>query len=611
MVRPLKLRCPVLRYIVSGAVFGVLVMSNCLSQITQRVSVSNQGAQGNGHSNAVGLTEDGRYVCIVSTAGNLVAGDTAGHTDVFVRDRRRGITERVSVNSNGQQGNADSAGGWISAHGSLVAFSSWASNLVASDTNSHSDVFVRDRVLANTELVSVSSTGNQGNGDSFASQITPDGRFVVFMSTSDNLDPGDTNQSFDVFVRDRQGGQTECVSVSSGGVRGNGQSTGGSISDDGRYVVFTSDASNLVPGDTNSDSDVFVRDRQAGTTERVSVATDGSQGVPAKFYDVEGRISSDGRFVAFISSAGNLVSGDNNGLSDVFVRDLQLRTTERVSLGSHGQEGNGDVGHPRISAGGRFVAFSSDSSNLVDGDTNGASDVFLVDRALGTIERTSLSSLGEQSNGPVGGGNVEMARGGAIISFDSPASNLVPGDTNNDWDVFVRDRFAEPAFSDLCSPGLSGVISCPCANAPGGLGRGCDNSAATGGASLSAMGGACLSSDSLVFLTEGETPTGLSVLWQGTLQVPSGQAYGQGVRCIGGMLRRLFTKNASGGSVSVPEFSAGDPTVSDRSAVMGDIIGAGESRWYLVSYRDRVVSGGCSSASTFNCTQTGRVDWSP
>jgi hypothetical protein len=177
-------------------------------------------------------------------------------------------------------------------------------------------------------------------------------------------------------------------------------------------------------------------------------------------------------------------------------------------------------------------------------------------------------------------------------------------------DVFARDLDSD-GFTSVCDPGSGGVAGCPCSNPPSGSTRGCDNSSATGGASLSASGIAYISIDSLVFTTGGERSTATSILLQGTTVVTSGVVYGQGVRCVGGSLKRLFSKTASGGSITAPDFGAGDPTVSARSAAKGDVILAGQSRWYLVYYRDPVVLGGCPASSTFNATQTGRVEWSP
>jgi hypothetical protein len=166
-------------------------------------------------------------------------------------------------------------------------------------------------------------------------------------------------------------------------------------------------------------------------------------------------------------------------------------------------------------------------------------------------------------------------------------------------------------MTSLCGPGIGGVIACPCSNPPGGPGSGCDNSGATGGAVLAASGDTHLSSDSLVFTTSGEKPTATSILLQGSALDPSGVVYGQGVRCVAGTLHRLFTKHATAGSITVPEFGAGDPSVSARSAALGDVIQPSQSRLYLVFYRDPIVLGGCPASSTFNATQTGRIDWMP
>jgi hypothetical protein len=155
------------------------------------------------------------------------------------------------------------------------------------------------------------------------------------------------------------------------------------------------------------------------------------------------------------------------------------------------------------------------------------------------------------------------------------------------------------------------VIACPCSNPPSGPGRGCDNSAATGGASLAASGSAYLSIDSLAFTTSAERPTATSVLLQGTALAPNGVVYGQGVRCVVGTLKRLYLKLAVAGSITAPDFGAGDPSTSVRSAALGDVILPGQSRSYLVYYRDPTVLGGCPASSTFNATQTGQVTWWP
>jgi hypothetical protein len=379
-----------------------------------------------------------------------------------------------------------------------------------------------------------------------------------------------------------------------------------SVSAHGRYVAFASQATNLVPGDTNGFGDVFVRDRLSGTTERVSLDSGGAQGNSASY---DPSISADGRFVAFVSDAINLVPGDTNGKPDIFVRDRQSGRTERISVNSAGAQGDDQSAIPSISADGRFVAFASQATNLVPGDTNGLMDVFVHDRLSGLTERVSVDSFGAQGNGISALFGLSISADGRFVAFESYASNLVHGDTNGYEDVFVHDRSAT-GFTNLCDPGIGGAITCPCSNPPSGTGHGCNNSSGTGGAILSASGVAYLSMDSLVFTTSAEKPTATSILLQGDALVATGVTFGQGVRCAGGTLKRLYTTSAVAGSITVPDFGAGDPTVSSRSAALGNVIQAGQSRWYLVYYRDPIVLGGCPAASTFNATQTGQVVWS-
>src|SRR5213078_3528455 len=323
-----------------------------------------------------------------------------------VRDRQTGMTARVSVASDGTQANNVSSYPALSADGRFVAFQSDATNLVVGDTNGKTDVFVHDRQTGTTERVSVASGGGtQGTGNSggfFAfPALSADGRLVAFQSDATNLVAGDTNGATDVFVHDRQTGATERVSVTSGGRQGNGFSAGPVLSADGRFVAFHSAATNLVTGDTNGAADVFVHDRQTGTTERVSVASGGTQSNAASLGSA---LSADGRFVAFQSDATNLVAGDTNGATDVFVHDRQTGATERVSVASGGgTQGNRNSGgffaFPALSAAGRLVAFQSAATNLVADDTNGATDVFVHDRQTGTTERVRVASGRTQGNG--------------------------------------------------------------------------------------------------------------------------------------------------------------------------------------------------------------------
>jgi Tol biopolymer transport system component len=586
--------------------FGVLLGTPVCAQVTQRVSVDSGGISGNGDSVFPSISADGRWVAFHSLAANLVAGDTNGSWDVFVRDRQSGTTERVSVDSGSVQGSDDSFFPSVSADGRFVAFHSPATNLVPGDTNGMWDVFVRDRQSGTTERVSVESGGAQGNDHSISPSISADGRYVAFVSFATDLVLGDTNFAHDIFVRDRQSGTTQRVSVDSSGAQGDSDSDFPSISPDSRYVVFRSNATNLVPGDTNGLIDIFVRDRQGGTTERVSVDSSGAESDGSSY---SGVISANGRCVTFFSLATNLVTGDTNFAYDAFVRDRSGGTTERVSISSSGGQGDGPSYSNSISADGRYVAFSSSAANLVFADTNGTSDIFVRDRQLGTTVRMSVSSGGAQ--GSSNSYAPSMSAEGRFAAFYSEATDLVPWDTNGFSDIFVRDRLGGPAFTSLCDPGAGSVIPCPCSNPPSGPGRGCDNSAFTGGAILSASGGTYLSSDSLVFMTGGERPSALSVLTQWVGGSSTGSVYGMGVRCTSGTFKRLYTKGAVGGSITVPDFGVGDPTVSARSQALGSQILPGESRWYFIYYRDPTVLGGCPAAGTFNATQTGQATWSP
>ncbi|MDP9241086.1 MAG: hypothetical protein M3O55_10715 [Actinomycetota bacterium] len=290
---------------------------------------------------------------------------------------------------------------------------------------------------ATTTRVSVSGTGVQGNQSSSYVTVSANGRYVAFTSSASNLVPGDTNNAEDVFVRDRMAGTIRRVDVPSAGGQANGGALGVAISADGRFVAYGSDAANLVPGDTNVATDVFVRDRANATTTRVSVSTGGVQGNNVSY---KVAISADGRFVAFGSSASNLVPGDTNGRRDVFVRDRTTSTTTRVNVSSGGAQANqyAPVSVPSISADGRYVAFESTASNLTPGDTNATTDVFVRDRVAGTTARVSLTNGGGQAN--LNSEFPSVSADGRYVAFESWASNLVAGDTNATVDVFVRDR---------------------------------------------------------------------------------------------------------------------------------------------------------------------------
>jgi Tol biopolymer transport system component len=362
---------------------------------TMRVSVDSSGNESTGGvgSNRPGISADGRYVAFESSATNLVgASDTNGDGDIFVHDRQTGATIRVSVDSSGNQANGSSGRPAISADGRFVAFESLAQNLVAGGTL-FKQIFVHDIQTGLTTLVSVDNSSTQGNADSALATISGDGRFVAFVSLADNLVAGDTNGTPDIFVHDRQTGTTSRVSVDSSGNESNGTNPNSpDISADGRFVAFQSDATDLVAGDTNGVVDVFVHDRQTGTTTRISVDSAGTEG---NAQSREPSLSADGRFVAFHSDA-NLVAGDTNGLSDIYLHDRQTGVTSRISLPAIGIDTNGNSFRPRISPDGQFVVFQSVADNLISLDQNALSDVFVHDLQTGITTRISVDSSGTE-----------------------------------------------------------------------------------------------------------------------------------------------------------------------------------------------------------------------
>ncbi|WP_435205048.1 TolB family protein [Micromonospora sp. bgisy143] len=432
-------------------------------ETTTLVSASTGGAQTNTFSGDSAVSADGRYVVFWSEASNLVPGDTNGVGDVFVRERVTGLITRVSVSTGGTQGNRISNEPAISADGRYVAFSSAASNLVTGDLNGMVDIFLRDRVAGTTSLVSVSSTGSAALSPSNGPAISADGRYVAFISSA-YLVPGDTNGFSDVFVRDRVTGLTSRVSVSSTGAGANEGSFSASISADGRHVVFASGASNLVADDTNGTPDVFLHDRATGLTSRVSVSSTG-----AEANDGSGSlaISGDGRYIAFTSGASNLVPGDTNQVTDVFLRDRLIATTTRVSVSTSGgqAESHSPSLKAAISADGRFIAFMSYASNLVPPDVNREYDVFLRDRVAGTTRRVSLATNGTEPNGRSYTGK-GISADGRYVTFDSIASNLAPGDTDGAYDVFLRDLGAPTTPVDPPQPPVIPTLPAPPQPAP-------------------------------------------------------------------------------------------------------------------------------------------------
>ncbi|MCL5882404.1 MAG: hypothetical protein M1539_00225 [Actinobacteria bacterium] len=407
--------------------------------------------QGDAASSSPSISADGRLIAFKSEATNLVVGSTNGARSIYIKDARTGVTTRVSTSSEGVNGNRDSDNPSISGNGRFVVFDSASTNIVQGDNNSQCvsasgtnincpDVFIKDLDTGTTRLVSASAAGVQGNNSSQHGAISADGRFVAFSSAATNLVPGDTNAKTDVFLKDMQTGAVSLVSAGADGSQGDDDSDAPSLSADGRFVAFRSLASSLAPGDTNGKTDVFLKDTQTGALTRVSTDASGAQGDAASGY-TSLAISANGRFVAFESGASNLVPDDSNGKRDVFIKDTQSGAIALVSASAAGVEGDEDSYESiSVSADGRFVGFSSDASNLVAGDANQASgktDIFLKDTQTGAIQLISSSSSGVQA---LGRSHMVSISGDALFAaFDSEAANLVAGDTNNKSDVFLKD----------------------------------------------------------------------------------------------------------------------------------------------------------------------------
>jgi len=340
----------------------------------------------------------------------------------------------VSVNARGEAGNGFSRAPALSGDGRFLAFMSDATNLVDGDENGKSDIFLCDRTAGTLTRVSTGLNGEEANGNSSAPAISGDGRFIAFLSEASNLAPDDTNKAADIFIYDRQTGTTARASVSSGGAQANAASSPPVISADGRFVAFRSEASNLARNDGNGFADIFRHDCRTGETIRVSVNGKGeeadgpSDGAPS--------ISGDGRYVAFASRATNLSPDDGNGMTqDIFLRDCDAGSMTCISRPTGGKSINGESISPCISADGRAVAFISFAENLLPGDANHAADIYLYDRTAGKLARISAGNDASLA--------VSLSADGRTAAFLSHATDLAPGDKNDFPDIFLLDLAAK------------------------------------------------------------------------------------------------------------------------------------------------------------------------
>jgi Tol biopolymer transport system component len=414
----------------------ILGLAVCGCNWVDMVSQNEAGEPANDQAGWAELSDDGRLVAFTSPATNLVPGDTNEVWDVFVRDLRDGTTERTSLDSSGVEGNGDSLSLSLSGNGRYIAFTSEATNLVANDFNASDDVFVHDRETGITTRVSVDSEGLEGNGDSEYPTLSADGRYVAYHSVATNLVDNDNNGFEDVFVHDRHTGITSRASVDSAENEASGDSSHPSFSADGQRLAFQSAAPDLVAADNNGTYDIFLRDLGDGTTSRLSVSSAGAEASGDSYFP---SISADGQHIAFESRAEGLHAGESSRYRDIFVRDLVAGTTTRVNVHSDGTAANQSSGitfSSAISGDGRYVTFNSGATNLIPLDQNNRGDVFVHDRNTGRTERVSETAAGEQayrlSTVP------SISADGRYVVFDSWSFRLTGHPVDEERSVFLK-----------------------------------------------------------------------------------------------------------------------------------------------------------------------------
>ena len=446
------------RLLLAAAVALVIpAHAGALERAIYLISQTSRGMAAEGRSEGPAVDGNGILTAYTSNALNLTSPPQPTFRDqIYLRDINLVTSSLVSKAPDGKAGNKPSQpGGFapgISADGRFVAFSSQATNLTPDDTNVFEDVFVANVATGEVQLISRGVDGPANGVSSFA-RLSGDGRYVVFQSNASNLVADDTNGTTDVFIYDRTDGVMRRVSIGSDGAQTDGASITPTISDDGRYVAFASFATNLVvPEPRGGFAQIYVADWQTQSVQLASINDDGDPGNGISFLP---DLTANGGQVAFKSEAFNLVPNDTNGVPDVFVRDLSDNTTVRVSVDDFGNQSNGLSGGPGISADGRFVAFASFASNFVPDDGNGFSDVYVYDRFppdrnQGRIARVTVAidNFGEPNDG-VADFPVSISADGRWIGFASAASNLVANDFNNDLDAFLA---CNPFDAFQCAP---------------------------------------------------------------------------------------------------------------------------------------------------------------
>ena len=409
--------------------------------VTERISISSDSVEGDQTSETPAISGDGRLVIFASDATNLVPGDGNGAKDIFLHDWGTGQTELLSLNSTGEEGNASSTWPDISADGRWVAFSSAASNLVPNDTNNAEDIFLFDLQRGGIERLSLSAAGNQVDRASTQPVLSGDGRYVAFVSTATNLFYGATSGRQEIFLLDRSDRSLHWVSRPLSGMVNNGESMEPAISSDGNWVAFSSTSTNLVSSDESPMRDIFLWSRASGSLFRVSETDGGQDADSASYYPA---LNADGRYLVFKTYSSTLIDTDNNGFADIYLYNRVADTLEIVSLTSNSEQAlTGPSDEPAITADGRYIAFRSNASDLVPGDSNGSADVFIRDRQGGTTLASSSTDF-NQANGS--SYTPAISAVGQALTFYSEAYNLdlLRVDDNESGDVFAHGQPPAP-----------------------------------------------------------------------------------------------------------------------------------------------------------------------
>jgi Tol biopolymer transport system component len=399
---------------------------------TSLVSVDATGKAGGGESSWMNaISQDGRFI-VFKSANSLIASDVNGLYDIYVYDRVAGKMELVSVDSKGQQGNGDSGGqAAISADGRFVAFESNARNLAPGADLAPKGtrvLYVRDRATGTTMLGGADKNGVLANGLAYHQSLSADGRYLAFESDATNLIAGRTIKGHQSYVKDLVTGKVEVVSVAADGTLANSAARNPYLSGDGRFICFNSDAANLLPGAKPTNRQLYLKDLGTGQLELVSF----DYRHPTEGIGADGEqcfVSGDGRYTVYRSDATNLVAGDTNGVADIFLYDRTTKTNERVNLSNGGDQMTGSVGlRPTVTNDGRFIAFEYP-----------ASGAYVYDRQTKTLEPVSVDGAGAVHPAQ----NACISADGSAVAFLT-ADALVPADTNGTYDIYVRDRSSLP-----------------------------------------------------------------------------------------------------------------------------------------------------------------------